>query len=1368
MCVGDQPMFGASSSQSNDSSIIGDPKDSANASGSASAETSFDCQGANATAVPRLSVVNPVPERPSFGYRPRLCSMSSDSDYSSSDSEDSATDDSGSEDNASHPHVPSNMPTGYRQGGASSATPTHGSTFANHGTTATSLSTVSSSSGKASSLTSALKSGGIRIPTSLMTIFNKEKEPATMVVPDNNPSDNNGDNSISNCRDDSNNTSNFVPGSNPPLMLQNDPRTANLKRLAYIHALRKLRERERRPFRHAVLLHLLLLQLRRGVSERHCEEIGKYYGNMTPAQLTQKLEFGNPSGLSPPHQYQQHQTYIPRLRMQGEFGHGPQYSYQRQPTDRYMGPFGQRVSIRSPPLQPIIIPSRTSSMPADENPSRGGSHGMSVGVSGGNMDPDMEMASSATTPVQSQLSSFRERPPLRTPSVSVPDYQMVRSAGAASLPSSHPIRPKSPLPPSFQSTAPAPHSRIPRISVSNQVYPPQSPTPAHANLGPPSYPVPPSHSFSTESPSIDHAHEPASSKINILPKRTTGRKGFLFQQQQQQQQQQTMLPTMGLGNEFASTNIALSSGTRPSFASTAVMTMLTDDGEMVTCPIICKEKKSKTPIQSENETHNQQAEDRSLMMNDYHGTAARYPGTSTHPLVSMPLTRPLSPPLVEGPSTTYHSQHVPPSPTISPYVPPPTFSSAMAPLTTSAPFNPPIYSSQSPSVGLEYQAVSSPAHVMVPLQRGPQINSSPVSSVQSSPYPPSMISLPQHLYPPLHERHPSTPDAHSPLHQYPQLSQRHPSTSDMVSPQISPFYPPPGAFTIAPFPQHQPPSFLPLPVRTTAEEQQLFSTQTLPMHLHSYQFPMPPPPPPPPQQQQQQQQQPSAISSGIVAPSLPLPLPALTLATSAPGIARLAPVPLPAIVTSSVPISPPILSRHALASIKSSPPTESTESSKSLTPPSSATSDATSISEESGGEDEEEERCLYTQRSTSPESSSKIVDHESQSKHDNQSLGVTMVKHSLMDDEEDYRFRSSVDIFGQEHDEFADTVSANSEIDPWSPMGMAASRALSMQSNLLLLPSMRASAMLPLPSPPLSPHPDAEFSPTLTTTTTITTSTSISTATAASVAENSEVCTPKAVSSQSPSTLKVPSEPTPRTRKQSNGAAPLSPRPSVPTVALARSDSGKKYASAPQAKLLFEPLSSAGHLTPIFTADAAEKEEGGRYKRMSNSALVEDLIRNLSTGSSGSSSSVTTTTATSATTATTGNSSKSNCFNGNGSGAASTKTTKTTTRGHTKRPSMNIPSIIISPSIRNNRSVEKRKDNTNLAAQRAVVSSMLPSPAPDSPLPGQENTNYEQRLRLLLDPLKSSVTAGSVPSPAPEDREEEDMPLAWVQMRLRN
>ncbi|KAF9172160.1 hypothetical protein BGX20_006226 [Mortierella sp. AD010] len=84
-----------------------------------------------------------------------------------------------------------------------------------------------------------------------------------------------------------------------------DPRAMTLRRLAYTHALKKLRER--RPFSHSVLLHLILLQLRQDIPGRHCDEINDFYIAMWTAQFPVRWDIMNPMPLTQRHQSLQSQ-----------------------------------------------------------------------------------------------------------------------------------------------------------------------------------------------------------------------------------------------------------------------------------------------------------------------------------------------------------------------------------------------------------------------------------------------------------------------------------------------------------------------------------------------------------------------------------------------------------------------------------------------------------------------------------------------------------------------------------------------------------------------------------------------------------------------------------------------------------------------------------------------------------------------------------------------------------------------------------------------------------------------------------------------------------------------------------------------------
>ncbi|KAF9205534.1 hypothetical protein BGZ49_003898 [Haplosporangium sp. Z 27] len=95
-----------------------------------------------------------------------------------------------------------------------------------------------------------------------------------------------------------------------------NPKALALKRLAYIHTLEKLRERERRPFRHAVLLHLTLLQLRQGITEKQCDEISDFYTSMWSAQFPVRWNMTKPILLTQRQQSLQNQDQPTQLRSQ--------------------------------------------------------------------------------------------------------------------------------------------------------------------------------------------------------------------------------------------------------------------------------------------------------------------------------------------------------------------------------------------------------------------------------------------------------------------------------------------------------------------------------------------------------------------------------------------------------------------------------------------------------------------------------------------------------------------------------------------------------------------------------------------------------------------------------------------------------------------------------------------------------------------------------------------------------------------------------------------------------------------------------------------------------------------------------------------
>ncbi|KAF9970762.1 hypothetical protein BGZ73_006472 [Actinomortierella ambigua] len=528
------------------------------------------------------------------------------------------------------------------------------------------------------------------------------------------------------------------------------------------------------------------------------------------------------------------------------------------------------------------------------------------------------------------------------------------------------------------------------------------------------------------------------------------------------------------------------------------------------------------------------------------------------------------------------------------------------------------------------------------------------------------------------------------------------------------------------------------------------------MHVHSYQFPAPTSPTAP-------------SSNGMMAMSV-----------STPGLTTMAPAPHPTVFAAPVPIAPPMIQntyqhqhQHmhhppAPISVKSSPSPDASQSPELLSPPSSASSDVTSISEDTGDDGEQRRQVQGTPRLEVFPASMKDEGTTYQEDQAQDYRPPSLVESEVT---QPAAHPAPIELDVQPNDEFEMDLES-----PWLHNSEPLSRpnvGLSIHSNLLLLPSLTSTSALPLPSPPLSPHPDLEFpQPAVTAGTT--------TAPVMPVAEQ-VIVPPSPTFSPSPS---IP-EPSPRSASPSESRneniAVSSSEPPEPVLPKKRIERG--YSSEPRAQLLFEPLSSAGHVVDLFTADDDEDESAGNVverPHQVHSPLVEDLIRSIALsghepmyGGTRSSSSywsgltrrssspapekLTSATKAAATTATTVTT----------IGVARSKSSRTFIPGHTKRPSMNAPSIIISPSM-NGSGFADNKTNKGMAARvNAAAASMLPSPAPDSPLPGQESMTYEQRLKLLSESQPLNAAGARAPSPVVE-KEDEDMPLAWVQMRLRN
>ncbi|KAG0370159.1 hypothetical protein BGZ54_007482 [Gamsiella multidivaricata] len=156
----------------------------------------------------------------------------------------------------------------------------------------------------------ALSTNTIKVPSSMMTMLpasnRREKETSysfsttSPVAP---PSENPGSE-----RTDTGFTRPSLPATGTT---HANPKALMLKRMAYIHTLKKLRERERRPFQHAVLLQLVLLQLRQGITNNQCEEIGDFYTSMWTAHFPAKWGV---SSLTAPGQCQ---SYVQQTLLQG-------------------------------------------------------------------------------------------------------------------------------------------------------------------------------------------------------------------------------------------------------------------------------------------------------------------------------------------------------------------------------------------------------------------------------------------------------------------------------------------------------------------------------------------------------------------------------------------------------------------------------------------------------------------------------------------------------------------------------------------------------------------------------------------------------------------------------------------------------------------------------------------------------------------------------------------------------------------------------------------------------------------------------------------------------------------------------------------
>ncbi|KAF9328396.1 hypothetical protein BG006_008401 [Podila minutissima] len=316
-----------------------------------------------------------------------------------------------------------------------------------------------------------------------------------------------------------------------------DPRATTLKRLASVHTLRKLRERERRPFRHAVLLHLILLQLSRGVTNKHCAEIAEFYITMSGAQFPLRLDLSNAITAKK--------------------------NLQQQASGANPTPFIDDV---------LTVPNRTSSK---------------VPPKAINTTKEVKTRKSLVFSIQSRIQSSKAQSdsPSNEASESAPERPRITPVQPSKLPSPSPsLTFKDRLPllrmPSY-----------PLINLDKKKSLIASSTTSSTST---------KSSESSQASEKDEPSSPVESRPTptiIIPKRTTGRKGVLYQQQLQLQLRQQMAadpaffmmrssqdPTAPL-DSVAAAWINAQLGARPSFASSTFTTIHTRS-ELVTKPLV--------------------------------------------------------------------------------------------------------------------------------------------------------------------------------------------------------------------------------------------------------------------------------------------------------------------------------------------------------------------------------------------------------------------------------------------------------------------------------------------------------------------------------------------------------------------------------------------------------------------------------------------------------------------------------------------------------------------------------------------------------------------------------------------------------------
>ncbi|KAG0044006.1 hypothetical protein BGZ83_010777 [Gryganskiella cystojenkinii] len=419
-----------------------------------------------------------------------------------------------------------------------------------------------------------LRTGSIKIPSSLMTLLpgggaaGKERAAhhfSPPVTPPTTPPLDQTESMSSAMASSFNKNGNASPMASQIA----DPRAMTIKRFAYIHTLRKLKERERRPFRHAVLLHLILLQLRRGVTNKQCIEIGEFYVAMSAAQFPSRLDIAHAMVMAQQQQQQQQQQET--SQESGTESDMP--TVPARSTSKMNSPAtaatGKELKTRKSLV--FSIQSRMQLNKALQSSNNNSSNNPATG-----------------SQQQQQFTTLKDRLPL----LRIPAYPLInleRKNGSQSWKSSS----------SSTSSDDGDDNEEDKSSNNNS---------------------------NDESDLVNEPIRPTPTVI--LPKRTTGRKGILHQQQLQQLQllqlQQQQLQMYQQGPDQARSNLlteeqqanlsAMMSGTdpdvngqgwpahhpllmgsRPSFANSTFTTVVSSGSELITKPLVSN---STTPTPS--------------------------------------------------------------------------------------------------------------------------------------------------------------------------------------------------------------------------------------------------------------------------------------------------------------------------------------------------------------------------------------------------------------------------------------------------------------------------------------------------------------------------------------------------------------------------------------------------------------------------------------------------------------------------------------------------------------------------------------------------------------------------------------------------